>query len=188
MAVIFRTGYGQEPDFASAEPLSPEPVMIGQQDTGGGSDRPELRPTLLQLFERTTLPTVPGVGGGIDWLALNSLGVKTPAVSLVGEITGVNAGAEEGSLVLVAMHQGERCEVARIRGQTGQDATFVGNSLAVFGWLGGQLWARTDFLVSGKSGFGGVAPIAPPVLATGAGHTTDDVITALQSYGLVRQS
>lgn len=32
------------------------------------------------------------------------------------------------------------------------------------------------------------APIAQQVLATGAGHTTDDVITALQALGLVKQS
>lgn len=34
----------------------------------------------------------------------------------------------------------------------------------------------------------GVTPIVQPVLATGAGHTVDDVITALQNFGIVRQS
>jgi len=33
----------------------------------------------------------------------------------------------------------------------------------------------------------GVTPIVQPVLATGAGHTVDDVITALQNFGIVRQ-
>lgn len=37
-------------------------------------------------------------------------------------------------------------------------------------------------------GFYGVAPIARAVLATGAGHTVDDVIQALQNLGLVKQS
>jgi len=37
-------------------------------------------------------------------------------------------------------------------------------------------------------GFYGVTPIARAVLATGAGHTVDDVITALQNLGLVKQS
>lgn len=37
-------------------------------------------------------------------------------------------------------------------------------------------------------GFYGVTPIARALLATGAGHTVDDVITALQNLGLVRQS
>lgn len=34
----------------------------------------------------------------------------------------------------------------------------------------------------------GVTPIVQPVLATGAAHTVDDVITALQNFGIVRQS
>jgi hypothetical protein len=37
-------------------------------------------------------------------------------------------------------------------------------------------------------GFYGVTAIARAVLATGAGHTVDDVITALQNLGLVKQS
>ncbi len=39
-----------------------------------------------------------------------------------------------------------------------------------------------------KVGFYGVTPISRAVLATGAGHTVDDVITALQNLGLVKQS
>ncbi len=34
----------------------------------------------------------------------------------------------------------------------------------------------------------GVSPIAQPVLATGTGKTVDNVITALQNFGIVRQS
>jgi len=34
----------------------------------------------------------------------------------------------------------------------------------------------------------GLAPIAPPVLATGAGKTVDNVISELQALGLVTQS
>jgi len=37
-------------------------------------------------------------------------------------------------------------------------------------------------------GFYGVTAVARAVLATGAGHTVDDVITALQNLGLVKQS
>jgi hypothetical protein len=39
-----------------------------------------------------------------------------------------------------------------------------------------------------KLGFYGVTPVARQVLATGAGRTVDDVITALQNLGLVKQS
>ena len=37
-------------------------------------------------------------------------------------------------------------------------------------------------------GFYGVTPIARAILATGAGATVDNVITALQNLGLVKQS
>jgi hypothetical protein len=39
-----------------------------------------------------------------------------------------------------------------------------------------------------KLGFYGTMPTTQPLLATGASHTVDDVITALQTLGLVRQS
>jgi hypothetical protein len=41
---------------------------------------------------------------------------------------------------------------------------------------------------SDKIGFHGVTPVARQLLATGAGATVDDVITALQNLGLLRQS
>lgn len=41
---------------------------------------------------------------------------------------------------------------------------------------------------SSSIGFYGVTPITRAVLATGAAHTVDDVITALQNLGLVKQS
>jgi hypothetical protein len=37
-------------------------------------------------------------------------------------------------------------------------------------------------------GFWGVTPIVQAVLATGAGATVDNVITALQNLGLVKQA
>ena len=39
-----------------------------------------------------------------------------------------------------------------------------------------------------KLGFYGKTPIVCAVLATGASHTADDIITALQNLGLVKQS
>lgn len=41
---------------------------------------------------------------------------------------------------------------------------------------------------AGKLGFYGMTAIAQAVLATGAAHTVDDVITAMQNLGLVKQS
>lgn len=51
-----------------------------------------------------------------------------------------------------------------------------------------QIIAATGLKITGSLGFFGTTPIAQRVLATGAGRTVDDVITALQAYGLVKQS
>ena len=42
--------------------------------------------------------------------------------------------------------------------------------------------------VDGNVGFYGKTPVAQQLLATGAAHTVDDVITALQALGLVKQA
>jgi len=39
-----------------------------------------------------------------------------------------------------------------------------------------------------KVGFFGVTPVVKPLLATGGGATADNIITVLQSLGLVKQS
>jgi len=54
--------------------------------------------------------------------------------------------------------------------------------------VGTTAGAKIAASASEKLGFFGVTPIAKPLLATGAGHTVDDVITVLQNLGLVRQS
>jgi hypothetical protein len=55
--------------------------------------------------------------------------------------------------------------------------TTTGTQLATVGGASGQ-----------KLAFWGSTPIVQPLLATGASHTVDDVITVLQNLGLVRQS
>lgn len=55
--------------------------------------------------------------------------------------------------------------------------------------LVGATYTRVAALrVVGAAGFNNTAPLAEPVLATGASHTVDDVITVLQNYGLVKQT
>lgn len=46
----------------------------------------------------------------------------------------------------------------------------------------------TGLRITGPVGFNGTTPIAQPTLATGVGHTVDDVIMSLQNIGLVKQS
>ncbi len=55
--------------------------------------------------------------------------------------------------------------------------------------LDGELNAQGDINHDGTNvGFYGVAPVARQLLATGAGATVDQVITALQTLGLLRQT
>lgn len=67
---------------------------------------------------------------------------------------------------------------------TGTDIASLGT--AIIKWT--KLAAVTISTSGGSIGFYGVTPIARAVLATGAAHTVDDVITALQNLGLVKQS
>lgn len=55
--------------------------------------------------------------------------------------------------------------------------TTTGTKIGVTGGSSGEKWA-----------FFGATPIVQPLLATGGGATVDNVITALQNLGLVRQS
>lgn len=90
-------------------------------------------------------------------------------------------------------------------GNLGARAEFIGcsgqlNALAqalpatkalIVGMLSDTNYQVGDTIVTGSGatlGFYGVTPTARQLLATGAGHSVDDVITALQTLGLVRQS
>ena len=84
MSVIFGPGIGRPPNFAQTGFGDQGPIAIEVLDTGGGSDRPGLRPTGLQFVHHTTLPTVPGVGYGVDWVVPNAAGADVPVSSLVG--------------------------------------------------------------------------------------------------------
>lgn len=66
-----------------------------------------------------------------------------------------------------------------------------GDELSMVDSLGASLWAVDETgtqKLGGSLGINGIAPPGFPVLATGASHTVDDVITLLQSYGFCKQS
>lgn len=92
-------------------------------------------------------------------------------------------------------------EVASALASGTQGLTFRDNHLSVAGGSGGAMMAYDGGLTNPNvseegtrlngaltQGFYGKIPIAQAVLATGASHTVDDVITALQNLGLVKQS
>lgn len=66
--------------------------------------------------------------------------------------------------------------------------TFSEASNLVFGTTTGSKIGTVGGASGQKIGFWNATPIVQPVLATGAAHTVDDVITVLQNLGLVRQS
>jgi hypothetical protein len=73
------------------------------------------------------------------------------------------------------------------RGTVGMDAG--GTDLGLTAETGVlRLTGSSGIKLTGSLGFYGTTPIAQQVLATGAGKTVDNVITALQALGLVKQS
>lgn len=128
------------------------PLTLAVLDTGGGTDRAALRPSLLQLRHRTTLTSVPGVGGAIDWTVPDDAAADQTIASMIAEITQVSAGSTEATIGVVVKHQGQDCEVMRFRGQTGMAATSVGATGALKGYVGGEAWCRGNFRVTGDGG------------------------------------
>lgn len=64
----------------------------------------------------------------------------------------------------------------------------LGSGTLITGDASGRTRQASNWQFDGQVGFYGTTPAAQQVLATGASHTVDDVITALQNLGLVKQS
>jgi hypothetical protein len=73
-------------------------------------------------------------------------------------------------------------------GPAGGNMTFGEGVHQAFGTTTGTKIGTVGGASGQKLAFYGSTPIVQPLLATGAGHTVDDVIQALQNLGLVRQS
>lgn len=149
-------------------------------DMGGGGDSPALRPNFVEYNHYTTLPTVAGVGGSLLWNAKDSAGTKTPIGMIGAEITGATPGAVDGTVYFCCEHQGQLCEVLRIRGQLGQDAT--ADATSVTGFLGGEVYARTYLRIQGRFGLG-VTPVGVQTLPAAASDptTTQALANALRA-------
>lgn len=112
----------------------------------------------------TTGTAADGIGANFDFLVQTSGGSSTAAGRVRGAWAVATTGAQIGEVALEAYDY---------------------NSSSV---------ARTGVVVRASAagvahlGFYGVTPTARQLLATGAGASVDDVITALQTLGLVKQS
>ena len=114
---------------------------------------------LLTLSARYGSAASAGFGSRVLWELKSSTTADQAAAAIQVLWNDATHATRKADLVLTAYDTSER-EGLRIRGD--------GSGPAV--------------------GFYGVAPIARAVLATGAGATVDNVITALQNLGLVKQS
>ena len=110
--------------------------------------------------------------GGFYSVAANSVLIRADSTGTARNATmGVAALAPAGKTV----------EASLAAQQAGSTLAYIGAYVSA----AGQSEIRSN---SAAMGFHGVTPVARQVLATGAGHTVDDVITALQALGLVKQS
>jgi len=115
---------------------------------------------LLTLSHNTSGTAAAGYGSRVLWELESSTTADQTAAALDVSWNDATHATRKADLILTAYDSGGEREGLRIRG--------AGSEPAI--------------------GFYGVAPVARAVLATGAGATVDNVITALQNLGLVKQS
>lgn len=115
---------------------------------------------LLTLTHDTSGTAAAGFGAGLAFQLESSTTAAQNAARVRALWYEATHATCKADLVLTAYDAGGEREGLRIRG--------AGSAAAI--------------------GFYGVAPIERAVLATGAGATVDNVITALQNLGLVKQS
>jgi len=149
-----------------------------------------------------------GSGGGAGAATAASLRALTPLVDTGSCTNGYGLKIEEGTVGTGSITNLYGIHLTNIDNGINSWAIYT-NAGSCFFNAGGD--ANTDFTVksdsydalfidasndsidimhnaSGKIGFYAAAPITQAVLATGAGASVDDVITALQNLGLVKQS
>jgi hypothetical protein len=140
---------------------------IGDSAFGGNSHTVQIKPTNANadIALQTTS------GGALQMQCLNASGT-------------VNLWTTNSSDLILGTNGTARVTIGKSAGAvTFADAihlavgTTTGTKIGTVGGASGQ-----------KLGFFGSTPIVQPLLATGASHTVDDVITALQNLGLARQS
>lgn len=155
-----------------------------------------------------------GVGGALSFEAPNDAGSQTLSGLILSKLTTVTAGAEVAELSLGGAFAGSDCEAIRLIGVTGasnrlditpstggspvllaaagEANTSVTLSSTGTGTISLTVGAGGTVQVGGNIaallGFYGHAATAQQTLATSAGATADDIITALQALGLVKQA
>lgn len=150
------------------------PLILITARISGGVDV-ATRP-LLQLNNRAT--PILKITAGNNWQFTGS----TISPTLAG------ASADTVSMAAVDDAAGDRRW--HVQSEMGSAISLGNDRLDFAGTTAAISRAGTDLLTLGNAamGFYGVTPITRQVLATGAGHSVDDIITLLQSLGLCKQS
>lgn len=171
--------------------------------------------TALTLSHTTSGTAAAGIGVRQLLRTENAAGTTVTAGAVAGQLAVVTATSEEGEVVLLPSYAGTLHTAGlKVHGQVASGvvgvelitaATGVYAQLAPYGETNAGMRLRgkgtgsvqltapngTTVLVEANDtgiGFYGATPVAQQLLATGASATVDDVITALQALGLVRQS
>lgn len=146
--------------------------------------------------------SVNGASSGVYWTQNGFVTISTGAFAW-NSGTDVTTGSEDLVLVRDAANT-----LAQYNGTTAQESRLYGTRTDTSNneYLSIKAQAAADFIIApvkngtgalrglqlstsaGKLGFWGTTAVAQQVLATGAAHTVDDVITFLQTVGLCKQS
>jgi hypothetical protein len=141
-----------------------------------------------------------GIGQGFGMYTKNGGAAVNGSVAVGGPAGGVvlnlgTGGAASGATISNTGGAGGYMDILLGAGGTGATAAGADGFFRVKSSSNASLF-RVDnsnsihigSLAAHKLGFFGATPIAQAVLATGAGATVDNVITALQNYGIFKQS
>lgn len=156
--------------------------------------------TNLRLIELSTYGTSSGAIGTIEGIYISSMGAYSSpttmyAIRIASQTTaigtskfGINIGDVSGATNNYSLTTSSGQVIFNSSGAAEADVTMKSDNYdAVF------IDTSDDSIeimssASGKIGFYGVTSVVRQVLATGASHTVDDVITFLQTIGLCKQS
>jgi hypothetical protein len=121
------------------------------------------------------------ITGLVNALSQTFAGVKTFTNGIISDVTGNLTGNVTGAVT------------GNVTGNVTGDTTGTHNGPVVLAngqdiAAGTGSGTKVGSSSSQKLGFWGHSPVAQQILATGAAHTVDDVITSLQAIGLFKQS
>jgi hypothetical protein len=152
------------------------------------SEAPGATGPAIQIFQKSASPAASDWPGAIEIYGNNAAWEQTRYLSVQSKITATNDGTERSEAYFTVLYNGGYVSCLILDGfeSTIQTGLYVLDAKDVrFGTTTGT---KLGTGATEKIGVWGKTPIVQPVLATGAGHVVDDVITVLQNIGWCKQS